>query len=61
MKPDAGTARKILLAGATGLPCGIVLTVTGHPGASAVVTIIALALLIAGLHTYGRAGPDPGG
>jgi hypothetical protein len=61
MRADATVARKFLLAGATVLPGGIALAATGQSTIGSVVTVIGLAVLIAGLHTFGRAGPDPGG
>lgn len=60
MQADASVARKFLLVGATVLPVGIALAAVGQGRAGSVVTIIGLAVLIAGLHTFGRAGPDPG-
>jgi hypothetical protein len=61
MQADAGVARKFLLTGATVLPIGIALAAIGHSTAGSTLTVIGLAVLIAGLHTFGRAGPDPGG
>lgn len=61
MRADAAVARKFLLVGATVLPAGIALAAIGQSVAGSMVTIIGLAVLIAGLHTFGRAGPDPGG
>ena len=60
MRPDATVARKFLVAGATVLPVGIALSAVGQASPGSVITLIGLALLIAGLHTFGRAGPDPG-
>jgi hypothetical protein len=60
MQADAAVARKFLLVGATVLPGGIALAATGQGVAGSMVTIVGLAVLIAGLHTFGRAGPDPG-
>jgi hypothetical protein len=61
MQADAGVARKFLLVGATVLPIGIALAAIGRSTAGSTLTVIGLAVLIAGLHTFGRAGPDPGG
>jgi sulfite exporter TauE/SafE len=60
MKPDSAVARRFLLVGATLLTVGIALGATGSRIAGAVTTLTGAALLIAGLHTFGRAGPDPG-
>ena len=60
MKVDAVTARKLLVAGVTGLPVGIALATMRLTGTAAVVTLAAIGALVAGLHTFGRAGPDPG-
>jgi hypothetical protein len=60
MRADAAVAKRFLLAGATLLPIGIALSAVGQGQLGAIGTVVALALLIAGLHTYGRAGPDPG-
>jgi hypothetical protein len=59
-RADAATARKFLVGGATLLPIGIALSAIGESSLGSIVSIVALAVLIAGLHTYGRAGPDPG-
>ncbi len=60
MKPDSAIARRFLLCGATLLPLGIAGSATGARIAGAIATLIGAALLIAGLHTFGRAGPDEG-
>lgn len=60
MKPDSAVARRFLLFGGTLLPFGIAISATGLSGAGAIVTLSGAALLIAGLHTFGRAGPDEG-
>ena len=60
MQPDATAASRFLLVGATLLPIGIGLSAIGAPSMGSVVTVLGLAGLIAGLHTYGRAGPDRG-
>jgi hypothetical protein len=59
MQTDAAVASRFLTGGATVLPIGIAFCAMGAPIGS-VVTLVGLALLIAGLHTYGRAGPDRG-
>jgi hypothetical protein len=46
--------------GATILPVGIAFAATGEHVIGSVITLAAAAVLIAGLHTFGRAGPDPG-
>jgi len=61
MQADAAVARKFLLAGATVLPVGIALAAIGQSTTGSMLSVIGLAVLIAGLHTFGRAGPDPGG
>ncbi len=61
MQADANAAKQFLLGGATLLPVGIALSAIGAPGGlGSILTVVGLAGLIAGLHTYGRAGPDPG-
>ena len=60
MQADATIASRFLLAGATLLPLGIALSAIGAPSMGSVVTVLGLAGLIAGLHTFGRAGPDRG-
>ena len=60
MQADAAVARRFLLGGATLLPIGIALSAIGEGSVGSIVTILGLAGLIAGLHTFGRAGPDPG-
>jgi hypothetical protein len=58
MQADANVARGFLLGGTTFLPIGIALSAVGSSSIGSVVTIVALAILVAGLHTYGRAGPE---
>ena len=60
MRAHAGTAKKFLIAGVTGLPVGIALATMRLTSMASVVTIAAIGALVAGLHTFGRAGPDPG-
>jgi hypothetical protein len=60
MQADAAVARRFLLGGATLLPVGIALSAVGDPSLGSIVSILGLAALIAGLQTYGRAGPDTG-
>ncbi|HEX9296354.1 MAG TPA: hypothetical protein VF881_10975 [Polyangiaceae bacterium] len=60
MRPDAIVARRFLVAGATMLPIGIALSAVGQSDIGSLVTIGGLAAIIAGLHTFGRAGPDKG-
>jgi hypothetical protein len=60
MQADSAIARRFLLIGGTVLPIGIALGAIGAHVAGSVVAIVGAALLIAGLHTFGRAGPDPG-
>ena len=59
MQADAAVARKFLLAGATVLPVGIALAAIGQSIPGSMLSVVGLAVLIAGLHTFGRAGPDP--
>jgi hypothetical protein len=60
MKADSAVARRFLLAGATLLPLGIALSAVGAKVPGAIVTLVAAAVLVAGVHTFGRAGPDLG-
>lgn len=60
MKADADVSLRFLLAGATLLPLGIAISATGEAMFGSLVTIVGVALLISGLHTFGRAGPDQG-
>jgi hypothetical protein len=60
MKPDANVALRFLLVGATLLPVGIALSATGEAMLGSLLTIVGVALLVSGLHTFGRAGPDNG-
>jgi hypothetical protein len=60
MQADAKVARRFLLSGASLLPVGIALSAVGEASLGSIVSILGLAGLIAGLHTYGRAGPDTG-
>jgi hypothetical protein len=60
MKPDSAVARRFLMMGGTLLPAGIAASATGLRALGAIVTLGGAALLIAGLHTFGRAGPDEG-
>jgi hypothetical protein len=60
MKPDAKVALRFLMVGATLLPLGIALSATGGAMLGSLTSILGVALLISGLHTYGRAGPDTG-
>ena len=60
MKADSDVALRFLLGGATLLPLGIAISATGEAMFGSLVTILGVALLISGLHTFGRAGPDQG-
>jgi hypothetical protein len=60
MKPDAAVSLRFLLGGATLLVLGIALSATGEGMFGPLCSLIGVALLVAGLHTYGRAGPDLG-
>jgi hypothetical protein len=60
MKPDANVSLRFLLGGATLLVLGIALSATGEGTIGSVSTIVGVALLVSGLHTFGRAGPDAG-
>jgi hypothetical protein len=57
---DSTFARRLLFWGATILPFGIASAAVFAPTVGSVLTLFALAILIAGLHLFGRAGPDPG-
>jgi hypothetical protein len=60
MKADANTSLRFLLVGATLLVLGIALSATVEEMLGSFLTIVGVALLISGLHTFGRAGPDTG-
>ena len=60
MKPDANTSLRFLLVGATLLVLGIALSATVEEMFGSLLTIVGVALLLSGLHTFGRAGPDTG-
>ena len=60
MKADAAIARRFLWIGTTLLAAGIALAAVGVRAMGSILTLVAAALLIAGLHTFGRAGPDHG-
>jgi len=60
MKPDAKVSLRFLLGGATLLTLGIAISATGEAMLGSLSTIVGVALLVSGLHTFGRAGPDPG-
>ena len=60
MKPDASVSLRFLLGGATLLVLGIALSATGEAMFGSLITIVGVALLVSGLHTFGRAGPDTG-
>jgi hypothetical protein len=60
MRERLATARQFLGWGTLALPVGIALSAVGQTLAGSVITVGALAVLIAGLHTYGRSGPDLG-
>jgi hypothetical protein len=57
---DSNFARQLLFWGATILPAGIAAAAVFAPNLGSVLTVLALATLIAGLHLFGRAGPDSG-
>jgi hypothetical protein len=60
MKPDAHVSLRFLLAGATLLALGIAISATGAAMLGSLFSIVGVALLVSGLHTFGRAGPDTG-
>ena len=60
MKADADVSLRFLLGGATLLSLGIAISATGEAMFGSLVTICGVALLVSGLHTFGRAGPDKG-
>jgi hypothetical protein len=60
MQPDAHVALRFLLIGATLLAVGIGTAATGQGSLGSFVIVLGAALMVAGLHTYGRAGPDKG-
>jgi len=60
MKPDASVSLRFLLGGATLLVVGIALSATGEAMFGSLSSIVGVALLVSGLHTFGRAGPDAG-
>ncbi len=53
--------RRFIAAGTSTAIAGIGLSATGASGAGSLVTVVGLAILIAGIHTFGRKGPDEGG
>lgn len=57
---DSNFARRLLTWGATILPVGVATAAVFSPGLGSVLTLASLVTLIAGLHLFGRAGPDPG-
>ena len=59
-KANPELARKFLLIGALMAPIGIALAATGRPDVASIIALPGIAFLIAGLHTFGRAGADPG-
>ena len=60
MKADAQISLRFLLGGATILVLGIALSATGEVMVGSLCCIVGVALLVSGLHTFGRAGPDTG-
>lgn len=60
MKPDARVALRFLMTGATLLVLGIAISAIGEAMFGSLLTIVGVALLVSGLHTFGRAGPDTG-
>ncbi|HMI88967.1 MAG TPA: hypothetical protein VK550_33040 [Polyangiaceae bacterium] len=60
MKADANVSLRFLLGGATLLVVGIALSATGEAMFGSLASVVGVALLISGLHTFGRAGPDTG-
>lgn len=60
MQPDAHVALRFLLIGATSLAVGIGTAAIGQGSLGSFVIVLGAALMVAGLHTYGRAGPDLG-
>ncbi len=60
MKADADVSLRFLLGGATLLVLGIAVSATGEAMIGSLATIVGVALLVSGLHTFGRAGPDAG-
>ena len=53
-----GNPRTLLSIGVTTVLVGIAIAATGDPPTGGVVTVLSLALLIYGLHRFGRTGPD---
>jgi hypothetical protein len=60
MKADANVSLRFLLVGATLLVLGLALSATGEEMLGSLLTVVGFALLVSGLHTFGRAGPDTG-
>jgi uncharacterized membrane protein HdeD (DUF308 family) len=54
-------AAQLLIVGAIGICAGIALSVTESEDVGAVLTLVGLALLLLGLHRFGRLGADPPG
>jgi phosphoglycerate dehydrogenase-like enzyme len=56
----AQAAAQLLGLGATGTVVGLALGVLGAGGVGVAVAASGFAMLLLGLHRYGRLGPDPG-
>jgi hypothetical protein len=52
--------RRLIFWGASLLPAGIAIAAVFSPPVGSILTLTALAALIAGAHLFGRAGPDLG-
>lgn len=55
---DASGPRRFIVAGAAASIVGIGLSAIGQAGAGSIASVVGMALLIGGLHTFGRAGPE---
>lgn len=58
MNDPTRVPRQFLLAGAVAAALGIALAGIGRQTLGPLASLVGLALLIGGLHTYGRAGPE---
>lgn len=57
---DATVPRRFIVAGAAASIAGIGLAAIGQAGVGSIASVVGMALLIGGLHTFGRAGPERG-
>jgi hypothetical protein len=58
---DATVPKRFILAGAVASIAGIALSAIGQASVGSIASVVGMALLIGGLHTFGRAGPERSG